>query len=200
MRIYTRQGDKGMTRLADGIQLPKDHLRVETYGYIDELNSHIGLLICDVPSQEVGLLADLQPYWFPHMSSVTKRFVSRCHPCFLSYRSSRKQTAGYYPVPKRAFEELMLDLCENLNSAGGYSHLLIMQDILSDFTIIVPLKSKTSSEITKVMLNGVLQNFNVEKIHTDNGPGFRSTSWLEAMSAFGVKVISSSALPRLDGM
>ncbi len=60
MRIYTRQGDKGMTRLADGIQLPKDHLRVETYGYIDELNSHIGLLICDVPSQEVGLLADLQ--------------------------------------------------------------------------------------------------------------------------------------------
>ncbi len=88
----------------------------------------------------------------------------------------------------------MLDLCENLNSVGGYSHLLIMQDILSDFTIIVPLKSKTSSEITKVMLNGVLQNFNVEKIHTDNGPGFRSTSWLEAMSAFGVKVISSSAL------
>jgi len=140
------------------------------------------------------MLADLQPYWFPHMSSVTKRFVSRCHPCFLSYRSSRKQTTGYYPVPKRAFEELMLDLCENLNSAGGYSHLLIMQDILSDFTIIVPLKSKTSSEITKVMLNGVLQNFNVEKIHTDNGPGFRSTSWLEAMSAFGVKVISSSAL------
>jgi len=60
MRIYTRQGDKGMTRLADGIQLPKDHLRVETYGYIDELNSHIGLLICDVPSQEIGLLADLQ--------------------------------------------------------------------------------------------------------------------------------------------
>lgn len=60
MRIYTRQGDKGMTRLADGIQLSKDHLRVETYGYIDQLNSHIGLLICDVPSQEAGLLADLQ--------------------------------------------------------------------------------------------------------------------------------------------
>ncbi|MGL4715701.1 MAG: cob(I)yrinic acid a,c-diamide adenosyltransferase [Aeromonas sp.] len=60
MRIYTKQGDKGMTRLADGIPLPKDHLRVETYGYIDELNSHIGLLICDVPAQETALLADLQ--------------------------------------------------------------------------------------------------------------------------------------------
>ena len=140
------------------------------------------------------MLADLQPYWFPHMSSVTKRFVSRCHPCFLSYKGSRKQTTGYYPVPKHAFEELMMDLCENLNSAGGYSHLLIMQCILTDFTVIVPLKSKTSAEISRVMLNGVLQNFNVAKIHTDNGPGFRSTSWLESMSAFGVKVISSSAL------
>ena len=44
MRIYTRQGDKGMTRLADGVQLAKDDMRVETYGYIDELNSHIGLI------------------------------------------------------------------------------------------------------------------------------------------------------------
>ncbi|MFB2862610.1 cob(I)yrinic acid a,c-diamide adenosyltransferase [Aeromonas sp. MdU4] len=59
MRIYTRQGDKGMTRLADGIRLAKDDLRVETYGYIDELNSHIGLLICEIPQQEAGLLADL---------------------------------------------------------------------------------------------------------------------------------------------
>ena len=140
------------------------------------------------------MLADLQSYYFPNMSSVTKRFVGRCHPCFLSYKSSRKQLAGYYPLPTRPFEELMADLCENLNSQGGYSHLLIMQCILTDFTIIVPLKSKTSAEITRVMLNGVLQNFNIEKIHTDNGPGFRSTNWLESMSAFGIKVISSSAL------
>ncbi|MEN9534042.1 MAG: hypothetical protein RIQ83_3266, partial [Pseudomonadota bacterium] len=59
MRIYTRQGDKGMTRLADGVQLAKDDMRVETYGYIDELNSHIGLLIAEVPATETGLLADL---------------------------------------------------------------------------------------------------------------------------------------------
>ncbi|MGL5038505.1 MAG: cob(I)yrinic acid a,c-diamide adenosyltransferase [Aeromonas sp.] len=60
MRIYTRQGDQGLTRLADGIALPKDHLRIATYGQIDELNAHIGLLICEVPPQELGLLADLQ--------------------------------------------------------------------------------------------------------------------------------------------
>ncbi|PJG60054.1 cob(I)yrinic acid a,c-diamide adenosyltransferase [Aeromonas cavernicola] len=60
MRIYTRQGDKGLTRLADGIQLAKDHLRVETYGHIDALNAQIGLLIADIPPHETGLLADMQ--------------------------------------------------------------------------------------------------------------------------------------------
>ncbi|MBV7414777.1 MULTISPECIES: cob(I)yrinic acid a,c-diamide adenosyltransferase [unclassified Aeromonas] len=59
MRIYTRQGDKGLTRLADGAQLAKDDMRVETYGAVDELNSQIGLLIAEIPSQEAVLLAQL---------------------------------------------------------------------------------------------------------------------------------------------
>lgn len=59
MRIYTRQGDEGFTRLADGTRLAKDDMRVETYGAIDELNSQIGLLIAEIPEQEAGLLAEL---------------------------------------------------------------------------------------------------------------------------------------------
>ena len=59
MRIYTRQGDKGLTRLADGTSLAKDDKRVETYGAIDELNSQIGLLMAEIPAGEATLLADL---------------------------------------------------------------------------------------------------------------------------------------------
>nr|MBP8270121.1 cob(I)yrinic acid a,c-diamide adenosyltransferase [Aeromonas sp.] len=59
MRIYTRQGDKGLTRLADGTSLAKDDKRVETYGAIDELNSQIGLLMAEIPVGESTLLADL---------------------------------------------------------------------------------------------------------------------------------------------
>lgn len=39
MRIYTKTGDKGMTKLVDGAQVAKDSDRVESYGTIDELNS-----------------------------------------------------------------------------------------------------------------------------------------------------------------
>ena len=42
-KIYTRTGDKGTTSLIGGTKVPKSHLRIEAYGTIDELNSHIGL-------------------------------------------------------------------------------------------------------------------------------------------------------------
>lgn len=42
-KIYTKTGDKGNTSLIGGTKVPKSHLRIESYGTIDELNSFIGL-------------------------------------------------------------------------------------------------------------------------------------------------------------
>jgi len=44
-KIYTKSGDLGTTSLIGGTRVPKSHLRIETYGTIDELNSYIGLVI-----------------------------------------------------------------------------------------------------------------------------------------------------------
>lgn len=44
MKIYTKTGDKGTTALFGGTRVPKHHIRIESYGTIDELNSHMGLL------------------------------------------------------------------------------------------------------------------------------------------------------------
>ena len=51
MRVYTRTGDKGSTSLASGTRVPKYHPRLETYGSVDELNSHIGLLRTEIPDK-----------------------------------------------------------------------------------------------------------------------------------------------------
>jgi len=49
-KIYTRTGDKGDTGLADGSRVAKDAPRIEAMGAIDELNSAIGVLLCEAMS------------------------------------------------------------------------------------------------------------------------------------------------------
>lgn len=46
MKIYTKTGDKGETSLIGGTRVPKFHLRIESYGTIDELNAYVGLIQC----------------------------------------------------------------------------------------------------------------------------------------------------------
>ncbi len=43
-KIYTKTGDKGETGLFGGKRLPKFHLRIESYGTVDELNAFLGLI------------------------------------------------------------------------------------------------------------------------------------------------------------
>lgn len=44
MKIYTKTGDKGTTALFGGTRVPKHHMRIDSYGTVDELNSWMGLL------------------------------------------------------------------------------------------------------------------------------------------------------------
>lgn len=65
MKIYTKTGDDGTTGLIGGTRVPKDHLRIEAYGTVDELNSYIGLIRSQNISQELkNKLADIQDRLF----------------------------------------------------------------------------------------------------------------------------------------
>lgn len=44
MKIYTKTGDNGTTALFGGTRVPKHHIRIESYGTVDELNSWLGLV------------------------------------------------------------------------------------------------------------------------------------------------------------
>ena len=60
-KIYTKGGDKGETGLLGGRRLPKNHIRIESYGSVDELNSWVGLIRdkTDFPKVE-GVLEEIQ--------------------------------------------------------------------------------------------------------------------------------------------
>ena len=52
-KIYTRTGDQGTTGLGDGSRINKASLRIAALGDVDELNSLIGLLLCEELAPEV---------------------------------------------------------------------------------------------------------------------------------------------------
>lgn len=61
MKIYTKTGDKGQTSLFGGKRVPKDELRIEAYGTVDELNSLLGICRSMNPPGEIsGILEKIQ--------------------------------------------------------------------------------------------------------------------------------------------
>ena len=71
MKIYTKTGDAGLTSLIGGTKVVKSHLRIESYGTVDELNSYIGWvrdLLTD--SQVRDILSEIQDRLFTIGSSL----------------------------------------------------------------------------------------------------------------------------------
>ncbi|RYD51761.1 MAG: cob(I)yrinic acid a,c-diamide adenosyltransferase [Sphingobacteriales bacterium] len=65
MKIYTKTGDKGTTALIGGVRVPKNHLRIECYGTVDELNSYIGVVRDAANDEEAnGWLQEIQDRLF----------------------------------------------------------------------------------------------------------------------------------------
>lgn len=65
MKIYTRKGDTGTTQLIGGTRVPKNHIRIEAYGTVDELNSWIGLVRDSAKTEQINfLLKEIQDRLF----------------------------------------------------------------------------------------------------------------------------------------
>jgi len=71
MKIYTKTGDKGVTSLIGGTRVAKYHIRIESYGTVDELNSYIGLIADqDIAQRDKDVLKQIQDRLFTIGSSL----------------------------------------------------------------------------------------------------------------------------------
>ena len=67
MKIYTKTGDKGDTGLYGGGRLPKHHLRVETYGTVDELNCQLGMTVA------IAQRANFPTEWITYLQTIQRQ-------------------------------------------------------------------------------------------------------------------------------
>ncbi|WP_334190333.1 cob(I)yrinic acid a,c-diamide adenosyltransferase [Noviherbaspirillum sp.] len=95
-KIATRTGDNGTTGLGDGSRTGKDSLRVHAMGDVDELNSHVGLLLCeDLPPALREELVSIQHDLFdlggelciPGYSMITESHVARLDALLEKYNA-----------------------------------------------------------------------------------------------------------------
>ncbi len=71
IKIYTKTGDKGRTSLIGGTKVAKSHIRIESYGTVDELNSYIGLVSDHLQdAQSRNMLKEIQVRLFTIGSSL----------------------------------------------------------------------------------------------------------------------------------
>lgn len=103
MKIYTKTGDDGTTSLFDGTRVPKNDLRIDAYGDVDELNSCLGVLRAKTGSfQDVqGLITTIQADLFAlgaKLANPTQR--------------KQKQKANF-SADKITYLEQAIDKCES---------------------------------------------------------------------------------------
>ena len=81
MKIYTRTGDAGTTSLVGGTRVSKTHPRLEAYGTVDEVNSHLGLLASyDIPQADREALQWIQNRLFDLVCQLATEEDSKWRP------------------------------------------------------------------------------------------------------------------------
>jgi len=108
MKIYTKTGDTGTTALFGGTRVAKHHIRIESYGTVDELNSHIGL----IRDQEIAekykvVLIEIQDRLF----TVGAILATPAEDALLKNGQPRLQNLGIVPTDIEYLEN-QIDLME----------------------------------------------------------------------------------------
>ena len=111
-KIATRTGDNGTTGLGDGSRVDKDSLRVHAMGDVDELNSHVGLLLCEpLPEALREALVTIQHDLFdmggelciPGFTMITESHVMRLDALLQKYNADLPSLADFIlPAGSRA--------------------------------------------------------------------------------------------------
>ena len=147
------------------------------------------------------LTLSISNFHFRRKSELIREISSKCLPCQLVNTPTKPNPLGIYPVPQYPFETCFMDLAENLNNVGGFSHLLVVVDPLSDATLIFPLKTKKANEVFNVFMTGMFMQFQIKNIVTDNGACFSSKEQLKKLALLGLNKVKTSSLnPKARGL
>jgi len=172
-KIYTRKGDKGMTRLGEGTEVPKDSPRVKAYGDIDELNSLLGFLLSyELPDKIEEALKGIQHDLFDmggalsipghaivkavrveHLESVLDELNRELDPLEEFILPGGKQAAALCHLARTVCRRAERDLVTLSRSEEIADHSLSYLNRLSDLLFVMARSINKSAGLTDVLWN-----------------------------------------------
>lgn len=119
MKIYTKTGDKGKTSLYDGVRIEKDHIRVESYGTIDELGSFLGLSKQYVEDEEIyNIIENIQNKLFTVAANLATEDKSK-----LQYRITEDDIKDLEDIIDKYMDEFKGFIIPGTNKASAHLHV-----------------------------------------------------------------------------
>ncbi len=119
MKIYTKTGDKGKTSLYDGVRIEKDHIRVESYGTIDELGSFLGLSKQYVEDEEIyNIIENIQNKLFTVAANLATEDKSK-----LQYKITEDDIKDLEDIIDKYMDEFKGFIIPGTNKASAHLHV-----------------------------------------------------------------------------
>ena len=133
-------------------------------------------------------------YYWPGIRKQIFRHCKRCKECVLQNQGQPEKCFGHFDSPDLPMEFICMDLVGPIHppSSRGNKYVLTVIDMLTGFTIAVPIKNKNAETICDAYRNHVYCTFGgSSRILTDNGSEFKNQEMKQVCKTLGVKHIFS---------
>ena len=133
-------------------------------------------------------------YYWPGIPKQVFRHCKKCKECVLQNQGQPEKSFGHFDSPDLPMEFICMDLVGpiHLPSSRGNKYILTVIDMLTGFTIAVPIKNKNSETICDAYRDNIYCVFGgSSRILTDNGSEFKNKEMQEVCDTLGLKHIFS---------
>ena len=142
-------------------------------------------------------------YYWPGIRKQIFRHCKKCKECVLQNQGQPEKCFGHFDSPDLPMEFICMDLVGPIHppSSRGNKYVLTVIDMLTGFTIAVPIKNKNAETICEAYRDNVYCTFGgSSRILTDNGSEFKNKEMQEVCDTLGLKHIFSPVyMPQSNG-
>jgi len=134
-------------------------------------------------------------FTFENAYKKTLDHIRGCHRCSFIHNQTRPAVSPLKPIRVTGlFEQLSIDLItHSKSSASGFRNIFVCVDMLSNYTIIVPMRTASAAECLQIFVEKVLPRTSMPiSVHVDRGSSFLSV-FQEAMNKLGIRLYKSSS-------